>query len=168
MERVLYLRGSTRAPHGAELHQSRDAGPQAVSAERSRDGLWGQPTTYHRNRDPFSRGRAEVSGDIHPSSLSLGKVALRLSVSSAQPPRPTPTAKLATPLREIEGESMETLGGYMGLKYLIKFPRDWSHHFLLSHSLLLGSSANSRENENKDFQPNKNLCSNPPTPRACH
>ena len=83
MERVLYLRGSTRAPHGAELHQSRDAGPQAVSAERSRDGLWGQPTTYHRNRDPFSRGRAEVSGDIHPSSLSLGKVALRLSVSSA-------------------------------------------------------------------------------------
>ena len=93
---------------------------------------------------------------------------LHLPGSSAQPPRPTPTAKLATPLREIEGESMETLGGYMGLKYLIKFPRDWSHHFLLSHSLLLGSSANSRENENKDFQPNKNLCSNPPTPRACH
>lgn len=129
--------------------------------------------THHlpQKQSPLLLGRAEVSGDILPSSLSLGKAALPLPGSSAPPPHPhphAPTAKLATPLREIEGESVETLGGSTGLKYLIKFPRDSSHHFLLSHSLLLQSSATSQEDENKDFQPHKNLCSNSSTPRACH
>ena len=117
-ERVLYPRGSTRAPRGAELHQSRGAGPQAVSAERSRDGLWGQPTTYRRNRTPFSQGGQRSRGTPSLPLRLWGRSLCLFQVPLLHLPF---TAKLATPLCEIERKSMETLGGSTGLNTLSSF-----------------------------------------------
>ena len=88
VESVLHPRGTTGAPRGAEPHQSRDAGPQAVSAERSRDGLWGQPTTYGRNRDSFSQGGRGLRG--HPPFLSVSGEGCPASSRFLCTPHPAP------------------------------------------------------------------------------